>query len=164
MTEGEHDSDRSGILVVECDDGVRFVLTEILKAWGYEVYEACDGLQALELAEQHRFDCVVTEVSLPSKSGGDTIRALRQLDPECKIIAMSGYGPLAGNPQLGAALEAGAQDTLDKPISCARLRAAVNRLIAGKSNGPAPAYPSASPIASRHPGGGSRIPSSPSAG
>jgi two-component system response regulator (stage 0 sporulation protein F) len=162
MSEDEHVDGNKTVLVVECDDGVRFVLTEMLKALGYEAFEAADGAEAVELAQERRFDCVIIEMSLPGKPGAETIPALRDSDPGCKIIAISGYGPLRGNPYLRRALQVGADAALDKPISPAALRATLEQLIAGRGGNPRRSYPSASVTARGFPGGGSDIPSWPS--
>jgi CheY-like chemotaxis protein len=115
------------VLVVEPDPGCRHVAVEILELRGYEVVEAVDGHEAIELFGQRRFACVLIEVTLPGKRGVDVIAAMRRRDPRVRIVAVSAYGPLSVNPHLQEAVQAGADATIDKPFGPARLRGLLDK-------------------------------------
>jgi two-component system CheB/CheR fusion protein len=110
------------ILLVE-DHGVtakmmRWVLTEE----GHEVQTAGDLATALELAEQHDFDLLVSDLGLPDGSGHDLIRQLRQRGHEFPGIALSGYGQ---EEDIRRSHQAGFTAHLTKPASRERLVEAV---------------------------------------
>lgn len=81
------------ILVVENGDILRPLICEILRKEGYNVLEANDGDEALLVWHQYqgRIDLVLTDVVMPNLSGKELAERLRLLQPEIKVIFMSGY-------------------------------------------------------------------------
>ena len=81
------------ILVVENGDILRPLICEILRKDGYNVLEAQDGEEALLVWQQHQgpIDLVLTDVVMPNLSGKELAERLRLLQPEIKVIFMSGY-------------------------------------------------------------------------
>ena len=80
------------ILVVDDELIIREMTSELLQAHGYRVLTAADGAEAVALYSRHRQDitAVVTDMNMPLMDGAATIRALRELDPDVRIIATSG--------------------------------------------------------------------------
>jgi len=81
------------VLLAEDEDAVRELASEFLKASGYTVLLAKDGLDALGIAEQHRkpIHVLVTDVVMPRMRGTELARKLKRCHPELKIVYMSGY-------------------------------------------------------------------------
>lgn len=81
------------ILLAEDEEAVRELAAEFLKACGYTVLVAKDGLDALEMAEQRRgsIHVLVTDVVMPRMRGTELARKLKRSHPELKIVYMSGY-------------------------------------------------------------------------
>ena len=81
------------ILLVEDDDQVRFVASGILRRLGYRVIEARNPGEALLYAERAKesIELLVTDVVMPQMSGPELARRLSLLQPDLKIICMSGY-------------------------------------------------------------------------
>ncbi len=81
------------VLVVEDEDAVRIFATEALKRQGYEVLQAADGLEALEIMEENDYavDLVVSDVKMPEMDGPTLYNALRQKCPDLTFIFVSGY-------------------------------------------------------------------------
>jgi signal transduction histidine kinase/ActR/RegA family two-component response regulator len=81
------------ILLAEDEEAVRELASEFLKASGYTVLVAKDGLDALEVAEQRRgsVHVLVTDVVMPRMRGTELARKLKRCHPELKIVYMSGY-------------------------------------------------------------------------
>ncbi len=75
------------ILAVDDSASMRKMVSFTLKTAGYEVQEAEDGVEALEKAMTHTFDCIVTDVNMPNKDGITLIRDLRQLS-QYKFVPM----------------------------------------------------------------------------
>ena len=80
------------VLVVDDESVLREVASSTLESWGYTVLSASDGQEAVEIFEQKKDEIkvVITDMMMPKKDGAETIRALRSLDPNVKIIIMTG--------------------------------------------------------------------------
>ncbi|PRQ09089.1 hybrid sensor histidine kinase/response regulator [Enhygromyxa salina] len=102
--------------VLLCDDDVmvRKVLSQVLRASGYVVLEAIDGLEALDVARQHAdsIDMVITDVKMPRLDGHGLTDALGAEGFDVPVILLTGYGdaPRAARPGLHCV-------ELAKPIS-----------------------------------------------
>jgi two-component system cell cycle sensor histidine kinase/response regulator CckA len=81
------------ILFVEDEDAVRGVAARLLRARGYEVIEACDGEEALELAEQHagQIDLLISDVIMPGLDGPTMLKKARKFLGEAPVMFISGY-------------------------------------------------------------------------
>lgn len=119
------------ILVVEDEDILRNVLVKILIKAGFEVQQAGDGNQALELCLWFRPDLVLTDIVMPDKEGLETIQELLEMRPELKIIAMSGGGRSGPGSYLSIAVKLGAKATLKKPFMREELISTINSVLMG---------------------------------
>jgi len=81
------------ILLVEDETGVRELAYEFLKAAGYQVLEAQDGAEALEVAGRYAgpINLLLTDMVMPRISGKELMRKLREARPDLKVVMMSGY-------------------------------------------------------------------------
>ena len=81
------------ILVVEDEPEIREHLCECLRQLGYEVLEAADGQEAVELFEKHpgKVDMVLTDLVMPRMGGQELWTRLTALDPEIGFLFTSGY-------------------------------------------------------------------------
>jgi PAS domain S-box-containing protein len=81
------------VLVVEDDDAVRKVAKVVLARLGHAALEARDGIEALEVFQQHRqvIRCVLCDLTMPRMDGWATLAALRKLSPGIPVILASGY-------------------------------------------------------------------------
>ena len=86
-------SGRGRILLVEDEDGVRSIAASQLKSRGYDVEEACDGEEALEILVENpgAFDLVVSDVVMPGMDGPTLIKEAKDLLGTAKVLFMSGY-------------------------------------------------------------------------
>ncbi len=112
------------ILIAEDDDADRLYLGTILEEAGHEMYFAVDGEEALSVYVRNPIDVVVTDIMMARKDGVELILALRKLDPDAAIIAVSGEGQSG----LDFAHMAGAQQTMTKPIDPEALVGAVEEV------------------------------------
>jgi two-component system, cell cycle sensor histidine kinase and response regulator CckA len=80
------------LLVIEDESSIREILKTTLEAHDYEVLLAEEGTEALALYSEHResIALVVTDIVMPVLDGHATARALRKMNPEIKILAISG--------------------------------------------------------------------------
>lgn len=104
------------VLVVEDDEDTALLLAETLGDQGYAVEVAHDGASALEKAAAFRPQVAVLDVGLPDMDGyqlATRMRALEQLAPELRLIALTGYG---GDDERRRSREAGFDVHLVKPV------------------------------------------------
>jgi DNA-binding response OmpR family regulator len=120
------------ILIVDDDDLLRGALHKTLVRAGHDVEDASDGMAALQAFGQRRCDIVITDIVMPKTEGLDMIRALRRLDPNVKIIAISGGGLGKAGNYLEMAQKFGATKVLAKPFSGAEIVGAVADVLAGR--------------------------------
>jgi len=107
------------ILVVDDEIAIREITKGTLEAYGYRALTASDGTEAVALYAQHKDDIkiVLTDVMMPYMDGPLTIRALKKLNPQVKIIASSG---LPENIKLGE-VNGSVKRFLPKPYTAEKL-------------------------------------------
>lgn len=108
------------VLVVDDEPAIREVLDATLRAFGYNVLTAADGVEAVAAFAAHKSEVkvVITDMMMPVMDGPATIRALRKLSPDIPIIACSG---LAEESKTQEAYSAGAKAFLPKPFTKEKL-------------------------------------------
>lgn len=81
------------VLLVEDEEALRKATAEFLRLRGYNVLEACDGLDALSVCKKHEsiIDLTVTDVVMPHMSGGELANELKLVRPETRMLFVSGY-------------------------------------------------------------------------
>jgi len=81
------------ILVAEDDESVRKLIVYILEQFGYTVYEAADGEQAVKVFMEHEtsIDLLLFDVIMPHKNGREAYRAIKKIKPGMKALFTSGY-------------------------------------------------------------------------
>jgi PAS domain S-box-containing protein len=80
------------ILVVDDEPSIRRITRHTLESFGYQVTDACDGAEALEIyrAQGGDISAVIMDMMMPGMDGTSTIRELMKMDPSVKILAASG--------------------------------------------------------------------------
>lgn len=114
------------ILIVEDDPSLRTALCKGFAKLGYAADAATDGEEALELYFSAPYDAVVLDLNLPRLDGLDVLRAIRQEDPDIKVVILSARNAV-DDRILG--LDGGASDYLGKPFSFRELEARVRALM-----------------------------------
>ena len=79
------------VLVVDDDEAVRIVTTEMLKRSGFEYESVASGGEALNRLKEAHFDLILLDVGMPIMSGVETYDFIRQDLPEQKVLFMTGY-------------------------------------------------------------------------
>jgi two-component system response regulator (stage 0 sporulation protein F) len=111
------------VLIVDDQNGIRVMLSELLHSEGYSIYQASNGRIALELVQQYQPDLVLLDMKIPGMSGLEILRQIKQQHPEIKVIMMTAYGELN---MLNEARDLGALMNFSKPFDIDELRLAVN--------------------------------------
>ena len=112
-------SGRGRILVIEDEAGVRNIAVTVLRSRGYEVEEAEDGEEALEIinAKPGHFDLVISDVVMPGMNGPTLIKQAREKLGHARVIFISGYA----EQELAKQLDDRAVSFLPKPFSVRQL-------------------------------------------
>jgi signal transduction histidine kinase len=105
------------ILLVDDHPDTRRAMQRLLTKMGHEVRTAYSVQSALDLAKQHSFDLLISDIGLPDGTGVDLIAQIRSIQP-MPGIALSGYGM---DEDIRRSKEAGFVDHLTKPINFNRL-------------------------------------------
>lgn len=104
------------ILVADDEQSIRSILRMVLQMAGHTVSVAANGDEVLELANNKKFDLIITDIIMPKKEGIETILELKKLNPGIKIIAISGGGRKGSMDFLQVAEMVGAAYTIPKPF------------------------------------------------
>ena len=117
------------ILVIEDEALVRDTLCQYLEGAGHELLVAENGEQGLEIYRSHNPDLVISDVSMPTREGISTLVELRRLNPDAKIVMMSGGTPSGVTDYLALAQQLGAAAVLRKPFRKAHLVELVRKIL-----------------------------------
>jgi DNA-binding response OmpR family regulator len=101
------------LLVVDDEHEITDLLQEHLRACGYAVDVAHDGLEALQLAAARRPDAVLLDITMPGPDGEAVLARLHAIDPTVAVVMLTGNDDEALARRL---LRAGAFDYLPKPF------------------------------------------------
>ena len=115
------------LFLIDDQQAVREALGEMLRVLGYrvETYESADAF--LEALPAPRPGCIVADVRMPGMDGIELVRELSRRKIALPVILISGHGDV---PMAVAAIKAGAEDFIEKPVDDAHLLAAINRCLA----------------------------------
>jgi PAS domain S-box-containing protein len=116
------------VLVVDDEKSVRQVTRKLLERNGYRVIEAAEGADGITqyVAHQKEVQVVVTDLAMPVMDGPAFIRVLRRLNPQVRIIAVSGY---QSKSRLPADLGVPGEAHLSKPFTGAMLLQTLQRVL-----------------------------------
>jgi two-component system, response regulator, stage 0 sporulation protein F len=120
------------ILLVEDDDLVRDMLTQILQRASHEVVCAEHGEAAIQYLQKNEPDIMITDIIMPKKSGISVISEVKNRHPNMEIIAISGGGRLDPTGYLDLSETLGAAVSFEKPIDNTALLMAIDLLLHGK--------------------------------
>ena len=113
---------RARILVIEDNPDNMTLISDVLVSLQYEVLQAVDGEQGLQMAEEFRPDLILMDLSLPRLDGWSATRLLKS-NPELRaipVIALTAHAMVGDRDR---ALEAGCDDYISKPIILRELAA-----------------------------------------
>jgi DNA-binding NtrC family response regulator len=112
------------VLLVDDEPELRRVFRRSLARGGFDVTEAGDGATALELSRQRDFEVVISDVCMPKMTGLVLLDRLLLEVPQVPVVLVSGSTAFM---DVASALECGAFDFLQKPVSLGELRARVSK-------------------------------------
>jgi DNA-binding NtrC family response regulator len=114
------------ILVADDEPNLRRVLSAILRREGYDVLQAADGSEAIDLLSEP-VDVVITDLKMPRVDGMEVLRHASAQHPSVPVIMITAFGTV---DNAVAAVKAGAFDYLEKPFEQEQIRQIVNKAVA----------------------------------
>src|SRR6059036_2161872 len=117
---------KGSILVVDDESEIREGLELLLRGEGYGVSSAETGESGLEKLEQHPYDLLLLDVSLPDRNGLDMLKEIHRRDPQLSVVLITAYGSIE---MARAAFKNGAMDYITKPWSNDELLAQVAQAV-----------------------------------
>src|SRR3981081_1520219 len=91
---GKRSMSKGSILVVDDESEIREGLELLLRGEGYGVSSAETGESGLEKLEQHPYDLLLLDVSLPDRNGLDMLKEIHRRDPQLSIVLITAYGSI----------------------------------------------------------------------
>ena len=115
------------ILLAEDDNDMRRFLAKALQNAGYDVVSFDNGRSAYERMREEPFTLLLTDIVMPEMDGIEVARRATELDPDLKVMFITGFAAVALNPDSNAPKEA---KVLSKPFHLRDLVGEVERLLA----------------------------------
>jgi two-component system cell cycle response regulator CpdR len=117
----------SRILLAEDDESMRGFLVRALQKAGYEVIDFANGEEAFERLKTEPFTLLLTDIVMPKMDGIELARRASELDPDLKIMFITGFAAVILNNDMTAPKDA---RVLSKPFHLKDLVREVDRLLA----------------------------------
>jgi len=116
------ETDNVRVLVVDDEEMVRSIVTQLLTLNDHEVDRASSGSEALELFEKAHYDIVFTDFGMPEMTGAELARRLRERAPHLPVILLTGY------TDTEEAVDE-VDDILSKPFKLEELEATIQKFV-----------------------------------
>ncbi|MFB4213577.1 response regulator [Shouchella sp. 1P09AA] len=112
------------VMIVDDQFGIRVLLTEILQKDGYQMYQAANGKEALDIQEMEEIDIVLLDMKIPGMDGVEILKKMKERQPTIKVVMMTAYGELK---MVNEALENGAISYMAKPFDIEDVRQVIRQ-------------------------------------
>src|ERR1700726_3131275 len=119
------DESKLRFLIVDDEQSIRRLCMRVGQGLGFSCIEAETAESALEIVETSPPDIVVTDLKLPSLSGADLLKKIRELLPRAEVAIMTGHGSIESAVE---AMRQGAYDYIEKPFRVEKLRQLLQRM------------------------------------
>jgi two-component system nitrogen regulation response regulator NtrX len=114
------------ILIVDDEQSIRDTLRDILEDEGYGITAAANAELACAALKAGEFDLILLDIWMPDIDGITLLREIRQRGNDCPVVMISGHGTVETAVE---AIQFGAYDYLEKPLTTAKLLATINRAL-----------------------------------
>ncbi|HET9815519.1 MAG TPA: response regulator [Xanthobacteraceae bacterium] len=115
------------IILAEDDSDMRRFLVKALQSAGYDVISFDNGLSAYQRLREEPFELLLTDIVMPEMDGIELARRASELDPDIKIMFITGFAAVALNPDTAAPKAA---KVLSKPVHLRELVNEVQKMLA----------------------------------
>lgn len=117
------------VLIADDEDIIRETVSDVLMKTGALTVTARDGLEAIAMIRSQRFDLVLSDIKMPNKNGYEVFATAKQVDPQCPVILITGFGYDPEHAIVRASRE-GLAAVLFKPFKVEQLLEAIHKAVA----------------------------------
>lgn len=117
---------RIKILLVDDDQSILEILTDLMAIFGHDYVTAQNGMEAIEKLKHNFFDIVLTDMIMPDIDGMELLKHIKKNYPNIKVMVVTGYERAFTYTDV---IRAGASDFISKPFNTDELEAKINRLV-----------------------------------
>ncbi len=103
----------ANVLLIDDEEQFLEILGDRLEARGLKVNTATSGEDALAMVDDKNFDAIVVDLAMPGIDGIETLKLLKEKNPDLEIIMLTGHATVEKGI---AAMKLGAEDFLEKPV------------------------------------------------
>jgi len=125
-------ANKKNLLIVD-DDIANRTMLRIFLGWQYEIFEADDGITAVEEVSKRHFDMILMDIRMPGVSGIEALEQISSLRPEIPILMMTAY---FSDEIVDQAKNRGAFGCLGKPFDFEELRQTIQQAVVSAANLP----------------------------
>jgi len=118
----------ASILAVDDSASMRQMVSFTLRGAGHDVQEAGDGVEALKIANQKKFDLVLSDVNMPNMNGIELVKELRQL-ADYKFVPVLMLTTESAGDMKAQGKQAGATGWIVKPFNPEQLLSTIKRVL-----------------------------------
>ncbi|NOZ55795.1 MAG: sigma-54-dependent Fis family transcriptional regulator [Calditrichaeota bacterium] len=115
------------VLVVDDEEDILQLFTELLQRWGYEPVTARNGVEALDKFRSQQIDLIVSDLKMPEMDGLELLQHIRSIDSRVPVLVLTGYPTVETAVK---AIQEGAYDYLMKPVNPEELRFRIEKALA----------------------------------
>jgi DNA-binding NtrC family response regulator len=117
---------KNRILVVDDEEALRIVLSAELEGEGYQVSNAADGQEAINILKKQEFDLILLDIKMPNVDGFEVLKYVKERLPKTKVIMLTGFADLKNAIE---SKKLGAEDFISKPYDLVDLLTTVERVL-----------------------------------
>ena len=114
------------ILIVDDNKDMQFLLSNILREEGYEIFSAGNGNRAIEIVKRNEPDLVLLDIRLPGMDGLQILEKVRKIDKDIIVIMITAFGDVKSAVQ---AMKLGAHDYVTKPFDNEELTLIISKAL-----------------------------------
>jgi diguanylate cyclase (GGDEF)-like protein len=115
---------RTNILIVDDEQIMRDLLTDVLRTEGYNVGSLSQPEEALKKATDNGVEIIITDIKMKGMNGIELLRRVKEINPDIDVIVMTGYASVQTAVE---SMKLGAVDYLTKPLNIDQVRLIVNK-------------------------------------
>jgi len=123
MPDSERDGRKKPVILIVDDEPTMREAMKLILCKNFDVIEASNGLEAIQMYEKYKPDVVLMDIMMPIMNGIESTKLLLKKNPDALILAITAYSSRKGKEML----DAGAKDILPKPFKRGELVEFINQ-------------------------------------
>ena len=114
------------ILIVDDEEILRNMLTDVLSEEGYQISQASNGEEAVKMLKEDYYEIVLTDIMMPGLDGIGVLKAAKEIEPGNDVIVMTGYASVETAVE---SIRLGASDYITKPFNIDQIKIVIARTL-----------------------------------